>query len=285
VNRTGRPMHINLCAWAPWIALSGMDIGNSWRITGDTQDWGAIYNAAQVNSKLGQFAGPGGFNDMDSLVGSSEGALDTMLPHQSRSQFSLYAILSAPLIMGVNVLNLSGFDLETYTNAEVIAISQDRNVVQGSLVWSSCADHDLTAILKPRKLPAYDYVGEQHNCQQIWAKPLHDGSYGVLFLNWGGDDVPVVCGKACLASMGFEGGVAVRDLWSHQDLGIFTDNVTSASLGRDGGSQTFKFTKPAAEGDVRKPSASDPAALLHVGSEVRPGPGRVLRHRRASRAA
>jgi hypothetical protein len=41
------------------------------------------------------------------------------------SQFSLWAIMAAPLLIGSNVLGMSAWDLETYTNTEVIAVDQD----------------------------------------------------------------------------------------------------------------------------------------------------------------
>ena len=40
-------------------------------------------------------------------------------------QFSLWAIMAAPLLIGSNVLNMSAWDYETYTNTEVIAVDQD----------------------------------------------------------------------------------------------------------------------------------------------------------------
>ena len=41
------------------------------------------------------------------------------------AQFSLWAVMAAPLLIGSNVLNMSAWDYQTYTNAEVIAIDQD----------------------------------------------------------------------------------------------------------------------------------------------------------------
>lgn len=40
-------------------------------------------------------------------------------------QFSLWATMAAPLLIGSSILNLTAWDLETYTNAEVIAVDQD----------------------------------------------------------------------------------------------------------------------------------------------------------------
>ena len=41
--------------------------------------------------------------------------------------------MSAPLLIGSNIRNLSSWDLETYSNSEVIAVDQDSLGVQGIL--------------------------------------------------------------------------------------------------------------------------------------------------------
>jgi hypothetical protein len=45
---------------------------------------------------------------------------------QTRSQFSAYAILAAPLMISGSILDMSAETLATYTNEEVIAVSQVR---------------------------------------------------------------------------------------------------------------------------------------------------------------
>jgi hypothetical protein len=56
---------------------------------------------------------------LDMLLGSSPGAAFTVTPTQSRTQFSLWSVMSAPLLIGASVLHMTPFDLETYSNAEV----------------------------------------------------------------------------------------------------------------------------------------------------------------------
>jgi hypothetical protein len=53
------------------------------------------------------------------LVGSSPQAAVHNTPDQARSQFSLWSVMAAPLLIGSNILNLSAWDYETYTNREV----------------------------------------------------------------------------------------------------------------------------------------------------------------------
>lgn len=44
---------------------------------------------------------------------------------QARTQFSLWCVMAAPLIISQDVLSWSAYALETYSNAELIAVSQD----------------------------------------------------------------------------------------------------------------------------------------------------------------
>jgi dipeptide/tripeptide permease len=41
------------------------------------------------------------------------------------TQFSLWSVMAAPLLIGSSILNLTQWDLETYTNIEVISVDQD----------------------------------------------------------------------------------------------------------------------------------------------------------------
>ena len=78
-----------------------------------------MLTAIDTSVSLGQFAGPGGYNDPDMLLGSNPQSAVYLTPVQSRSQFSMWRILAAPLLLGTNVRNLTAFDRETYTNKEV----------------------------------------------------------------------------------------------------------------------------------------------------------------------
>ena len=106
LNETGRPILFSLCGWHEWYAPVGKTLGNSWRISGDVNSWGDVLRAMDVNSELAQFAGPGGFNDPDMLLGSGPDSAVRMSPNQSRSQFSLWSVMTAPLLIGANVASL-----------------------------------------------------------------------------------------------------------------------------------------------------------------------------------
>ena len=142
LNATGRPIYFALCGWSSWYAPVGSTLGNSWRFGYDVNGWNSAYSnsiAAQANPKLNLAAdaGPGGWNDPDALIGTSNKTAVHMTEKQSRTQFSLWATMAAPLEIGSNILHMNDYDLETYMNTEVIAIDQDALGKQGSVVATS----------------------------------------------------------------------------------------------------------------------------------------------------
>ena len=122
---------------------------------------------------------------------------------------------------------LQEFDYETYTNLEVIAVNQDPLGVQGHVIWNNCPPYNPAT--PTSSVPA---------CQQIWARPLADGSFAVAFANF--DTVPtvLVCDAACFGAIGMSSAL-VRDLWAHEDIGLLT-NLT-VPLGGDGSSAIYRF--------------------------------------------
>jgi len=231
LNQTGRHIYFSLCGWNSWYSPVGYTLGNSWRISGDCNKWLSIVKAIIVNQALSHNAQPGGWNDPDMLVGSSPKAAVFNTPAQSRTQFSLWAIMAAPLLIGSNMLNMTAYDLETYSNSEVIAVDQDPLGAQGRVLWENCP---MTTLEDARHLSAIP------NCQQVWAKPLSNGSYAVAFVNYDIVGATTVCGYSCLAEMGMR-SASIRDLWAHEDLGTFT--TFTVQLAADGASQTYLFTK------------------------------------------
>ena len=112
LNATGRPILFSLCGWYDWYAPAGAALGNVWRMSGDVSSFLDVLRAADDNAPLAPFAAPGGFNDPDILIGSSPNSTLSLPPAQSRTQFSLWCVTAAPLLIGANVLSLSPFDIE-----------------------------------------------------------------------------------------------------------------------------------------------------------------------------
>ena len=56
---------------------------------------------------------------------------------EGRSQFSLWCILAAPLMLGTDVRNASAYTLATIGNTEAIQINQDALGIQGMIFTPS----------------------------------------------------------------------------------------------------------------------------------------------------
>eukprot|EP00931_Biecheleriopsis_adriatica_P103003 TRINITY_DN77899_c0_g1_i1.p1 TRINITY_DN77899_c0_g1~~TRINITY_DN77899_c0_g1_i1.p1 ORF type:complete len:716 (-),score=134.30 TRINITY_DN77899_c0_g1_i1:17-2143(-) len=141
LNSSGRAVVHSICGWEPWFAPVGRHIGHMWRVTGDVRDFKGVYEAARVMDRLRQYHGVHGWNDPDMLIGSSGGAQLVLTEAQARAQFSLWAVMSAPLMIGANVMELSPFDLETYRNADAIRINQDVSGDKGHVVFDNCPSY------------------------------------------------------------------------------------------------------------------------------------------------
>jgi alpha-galactosidase len=114
---------VRTAAWT-WAA----PVANVWRTTPDI---GANY-ASMVAHFIQDvrdyhYAGRGGWNDPDMLeVGNG-----AMTPTDSRTQLSLWAEMSAPLIAGNNLTTMSSVTRGILTNRAVIAVDQDPLARQG----------------------------------------------------------------------------------------------------------------------------------------------------------
>ncbi|HEX6803983.1 MAG TPA: glycoside hydrolase family 27 protein [Terriglobales bacterium] len=219
LEASGRPIVLSICEWGkhqPW--LWGEEVGgNLWRTTDDIQDrWAGkknwphggccsngVVDIIDENAPLYSYAGPGHWNDPDMLEVGNGGMTTT----EYRSHFSMWAILAAPLMAGNDLRSMTPETHDILTNPEVIAIDQDRLGIQGRRVWK---DGDL----------------------EIWSKPMRDGSRAVVLLNRGESphEIPL-----SWEQIGYPAhlSAAVRDLWTHRDLGKFSGKF-SAPVERHG---------------------------------------------------
>lgn len=106
----------SLCGWSSWYApaVSGLEGYHSWRVGADCDEWANIYEVARTMEILGDHAGPGkGYNDPDMLVGTSSSSSVALTRTQSRTQFDLWCVLAAPLLLGTSPGAMSDWDKET----------------------------------------------------------------------------------------------------------------------------------------------------------------------------
>lgn len=242
LNATGRPIFFSVCGGGdhgPGDNITyyasdprgGGKLANSWRISSDVIEWQTCQMAYEFDAGLQKFSGPGGFNDPDMLYGSA--ASWQMSQARSRTQFSLWSVLMAPLIIGANVRNLSAFDMETFTNSEIIAVSQDKLAIQGKRLLHEQGNSSMLSA-------------------SVWARELADGKAAMVFLNNFGEATTIACNHSCWDQLPFEVGthLDVRDLWSHRAAEVGTavageDYSVNVEDG-DGASKMFLFMPKAA---------------------------------------
>lgn len=213
IDRTGRDIIYCVGYGAPRVWVWGAEAGgNHWRTTCDITDhWNVVQAIGNCQDVCAPATAPGRFNDPDMMVvgevGGGWGAPKhpTLLtPDEQYAHVSLWAILSAPLLLGCDVERLDDFTLSLLTNREVIAVDQDE----------LCA-------------PAVKKVTDNG---QIWYKPLADGSVAVgcfnmqpYFVLWDQNDGEAMQHREYSftvdpAELGIEGPVTVRDIWRNADM-------------------------------------------------------------------
>jgi alpha-galactosidase len=197
LQNTGRPIHLELsnsmsfAAAGTWKAFS-----NGWRIEGDVEcysrcpgvltsfDKRIALRFADVPKWI-PYAGPGGWNDLDSLeVGN--GAREGLTPDERVTTMTLWSIEAAPLLLGIDLRSLDPDDLKLLTNDEVIAVDQ-------------------------AGLPAQPI--SQATPQQAWFSKERRGRFVVALFNLDATESAV---SVDFADLGLTQAASVRDLWSHR---------------------------------------------------------------------
>ncbi len=196
-----RPMVFSICEWGtnqPW--TWGADVGHLWRTTEDildcwdcTTDWGGMGWPLILDKQVGleAYSGPGHWNDPDMLeVGNK-----SLTMEESKAHFSLWCLLSAPLMAGNDLRSMAPETKAILTNPEIIALDQDPLGKQGTKVRDD---------------------GEF----EVWSKVLADGSRGVVLFNRGPSEARIAFSWT---EIGYPVRLSakVKDLWLHKELGKF----------------------------------------------------------------
>src|SRR5438094_3029775 len=203
LDRTGRDIHLELsnslsftqAAW--WARYT-----NGWRIEGDVEcyskcpglltSWSPRVVQRWTDApKWVPFAGPGHWNDMDSLE-LGNGAREGLTPAERVSVLTLWALQASPLLLGTDLTRLDPYDLSLITNREVIAV--DRAGRPG---------HPISQATK----------------QQVWFRADDADTYTVALFNLADTAATVSVSWTDLGIVGRR-VPAVRDLWTHTDLGL-----------------------------------------------------------------
>lgn len=195
--QTGRPIVFGLCEYGEskvweWGPETG---GNLWRTSGDISDnYRRVVEIGFGEAGLAPYAGPGHWNDPDSLeVGNSN-----MTPDEWRTNFSLWAILAAPLIAGNDLVSMSSETRNILLNREVIAVDQDSLGKQGDRSY-------------------------QTGPLEVWGRPLAGSALAVGMFNE--SRIPTEM-TLKLDATGWHGAAMARDLWAHRDIGRIDGSYT-----------------------------------------------------------
>ena len=194
VNQASRPIVLSLDAlpvadWMPHIA-------QLWRSSNDIQPtWDSLTAAIDSATKLAAYARPGAFNDPDMLeVGNG------LTVSEGRVQFSVWSILSAPLLAGNDLSTMDVATRDILTNTELIALNQDALGLNAAVVL-------------------------RENGIDVLAKPLEGcGARGVVLWNRGKAAAVVTLRWSDLWLA--PGPATVRDLWQHAELPTDHDGIT-----------------------------------------------------------
>jgi alpha-galactosidase len=218
LKKSGRNIALGICEWGgrkPWLWASEVG-GVLWRTTFDVRDkWRCltpippdnknsvghgIIDIYDATTDLYPFAGPNRWNDCDMLIvglygskGPSSlkggvGCNDT----EYQTQMSLWSMMSSPLAASNDIRKMNEETKRILLNPEIIAINQD---VLG-------------------KQAVRKIHGDKID---VLTKELSNGDVAVAILNRGDSDMNYTLN---FIDVGLKGNVAVRDIWSHKDLGV-----------------------------------------------------------------
>lgn len=182
--------------------------GNSWRTTYDIEDtWDCMKDIGFYQSVTAPYAKPGNFNDPDMLVVGWVGwgpklRVSRLTASEQYTHMSLWALLSAPLLIGCDLTRLDDFTMNLLGNSEVIDIDQD------ALVKSA-----LPAI----KDPLYE----------VWVKELEDGSKAIGIFNLDKNEKTI---SVDWTKLGIAGKQSVRDVWRQKNIGSFDKTFETTVL-------------------------------------------------------
>jgi len=204
-NSSRRPMVINVCNfWRPGQVGDGYpplersayathrwasQIAQSWRTDTDvgfTRDvvFANVLRNLDTNARHPEAAGPGHWNDPDYIV--PELGLSSV---EARAQFTMWATVSAPLVIGADVRAISNQAVAMLSNPEVIAVDQDPLGMQGTPIKR-------------------DQAGD------VWLKPLVGEDRAIAMLNRGLTPTRVTA-NATEIGLTPDSVFQVRDLWTH----------------------------------------------------------------------
>lgn len=195
-QETGKEIIFNICRWefpGEW----AVDVADSWRTGSDIgPEFQSVMYQIDMAKPLREYCGPGHVNDLDMLqVGN--GMTDT----EDRTHFSMWCMMSTPLMIGCDLRTIRKESLEILTNDEMIAVHQDEGCRQAYVVQCNKKDEKIET--------------------EVWVKDLGVEPVtekAVAFLNRTEERKTI---SIKLDEIGFrDKTMIVRDLWNHYDFAV-----------------------------------------------------------------
>jgi hypothetical protein len=208
IRHSGRPMVLDVTQGSFTTALTPtlMKYANQWEFAPDVEcyrcekgessypltSWADVSNRFDYVAKWQPYAGPGGFNDYDSLeIGN--GSNNGLTPDERQTQISLWALGASPLILGVDLTHLDQADLQKYLkNTDVLAVDQD-------------------SIAAKRVLKTGNH--------QVFSKKEPNGDVIVGLFNTGAEAETVSVAASAVGLAENQNGYSLHDLWAGETAG------------------------------------------------------------------
>lgn len=217
-ERTGEPVKpivYSICEWGfnkPY--LWGAEAGNLWRTTLDIfPAWGSIVMIYEMNVRLWKYSAPGAWNDPDML----EVGVGKLTDDENRAHFSLWCMLTAPLIIGCDLRSFVLPDGKPDTGNKTLAILSNKAAID--------IDQDERGI-QCRRIKTNGLV-------DILAKPLAGKELAVCIFNKGSTEATAGVKIKNLIKEGFidlpeSASYSVYDIWD--DTSFISEDEIGASL-------------------------------------------------------
>ncbi len=203
IRQSGRPMLLDVTqgSYTQALAPTLMKFADQWEFAPDVEcydcekggssypltSWKDIAKRFNFVAAWQPYSGSGRYNDYDSVeVGNGDN--DGLTPTERETQLSLWALGSAPIILGVDLTHLDQTDLQKYLkNSAVLAADQD-------------------SIAAKRVVNSGD--------QQVFAKMEPNGEAIVGLFNTGGTAEKVSVQASAVGLPGNESGLSLLNLWA-----------------------------------------------------------------------
>ncbi len=209
IDKCGRPMVFSTSPGETPVARAEhlSTHANMWRVSSDFWDkWGSLNHAFDMAYRWQDTGGPGHWPDSDMIpfgrIGIRSVGKDRQTHFKRDEQvmlMSLWALRPSPLMLGMNLPDNDEWTLSLLANDEVLAINQDK-------------------LGRPAKR-----VSQVKGGGEVWFRELKNGAYAAGFFNREEKETSVTLNWS---DAGLNGEYAVRDLWRHKMLGVFTDKIT-----------------------------------------------------------